>query len=328
MPGLEEVREALAAYPPFWERADAFGTTEDALDTLQINIGLKCNFACKHCHVESSPARTEEMSRETLEQCLRVFRDRGFKVIDVTGGAPEMNPHYEWFLREAVAAGAQVMTRSNLAICEEPGYEHLPELWADLGVTVIASLPHYVKRTSEKQRGADSFDPAIRLLQRLCALGYGRGPGFGPDAGALELDLVFNPNGAVLPPDQKALEREYKQKLAADFGISFDNLFVITNAPGGRFGARLLDTGNMDRYMGKLIGAFNGDTLEGMMCRTQLSVRWDGRLYDCDFNQAMELPCRSGLTIADLAADPSLPLQRNIAFANHCYACTAGAGSS
>lgn len=328
MPNIEDVNAALAQFPPFWERVGECGRTEERLSTLQINIGLKCNFACKHCHVQSSPARTEEMSRETLEQCLEVYRTRGFSVIDVTGGAPEMNPHYEWFLREAVAAGARVMTRSNLAICEEPGYEHLPDLWAELGVVVVASLPHYVKKTSEKQRGAGTFDPTIRVLQRLCALGYGAGEGAGPDGKTLELDLVFNPNGAVLPPDQCALEREYKQKLADDFNIGFDNLFVIANAPGGRFGERLLATGNMDRYMNRLIGAFNPATVPAMMCRTQLSVRWDGALYDCDFNQAVGLPCKNGLTIADLAADPSLPLQRDIAFANHCYACCAGAGSS
>ena len=154
---IEEVNEALAAFPPFWQRVGEYRFTENALDTLQINIGLKCNLACRHCHVESSPARTEEMSRETLEQCLTVFRDRGFKPIDVTGGAPEMNPNYEWFLRGAVGAGASVMTRSNLSICKESGYEHIPDLWAELGITVIASLPHYVKKTSEKQRGAGTF---------------------------------------------------------------------------------------------------------------------------------------------------------------------------
>lgn len=328
MSELEEVNAALAKYPPFWEKVGEYRFTEENLDTLQINIGLKCNFACKHCHVQSSPARTEEMSRETLEQCLKVYRDRGFSVIDITGGAPEINPHYEWFLREATAAGARVITRSNLAICKDPGYENLPELWAELGVVVFASLPHYVKKTSEKQRGAGTFDPTIEVMQHLCELGYGKGEGADPDGKKLELNLVFNPNGAVLPPDQEALEREYKQKLAEDFGIHFDSLFCIANAPGGRFGQRLLQTGNMDRYMNNLIDAFNPDTVPAMMCRTQLSVRWDGKLYDCDFNQAVELPCKNGLTIAELAADSSIPLKREIAFANHCYSCCAGAGSS
>lgn len=325
---IEEVNEALAAFPPFWQRVGEYRFTENALDTLQINIGLKCNLACKHCHVESSPARTEEMSRETLEQCLAVFCDRGFKTIDITGGAPEMNPNYGWFLREAVGAGASVMTRSNLSICKEPGYESIPELWAELGITVIASLPHYVKKTSEKQRGADTFDPTIEMLQHLCALGYGKGEGAGPGGKGLELDLVFNPLGAFLPPEQGALEAEYKAKLKADFDIDFDSLFAITNAPGGRFGERLLKTNNMDRYMNTLIGAFNEETVPAMMCRTQLSVSWDGTLYDCDFNQAVGMPCKNGLTIADMAADPSIPLAREIRFGNHCYACCAGSGSS
>ena len=319
MAALEEVNAALAKFPPFWKRVGEYKCTEDALDTLQMNIGLKCNLACRHCHLESSPARTEEMSRETLAQCLEVYRTRGFSVIDITGGAPELNPHYEWLLREAAATGARVMTRSNLVVCLEPHYAHLPELWAELGIVVIASLPHYIRKTTDKQRGSGTFDGVIAMLQKLNALGYGK---------SLELDLVFNPSGAVLPPDQAALETECKQHLKADFGIEFDNLFVITNAPGGRWGARLLQTGNMDGYMNKLIDAFNAETLPAMMCRTQLSVGWDGRLYDCDFNQAMNLPCQGGLTIADLVRAPSLPLKREIAFANHCYACTAGAGSS
>ena len=328
MPDTRDVNGALAQYPPFWEKVGEYRYTEEQLDTLQINIGLACNFACKHCHVQSSPARTEEMSRETLEQCLKVFKDYGFSVIDVTGGAPEMNPHYEWFMREAAATGGRVITRSNLAICEEEGYEHIPELWAELGIVVFASLPHYIKKTSEKQRGAGTFDPTIRVMRRLCELGYGKGEGAGPGGKTLELDLVFNPNGAVLPPDQEAMEREYKQKLAEEFGINFDNLFCIANAPGGRFGERLLATGNMDRYMNKLIGAFNPDTVPAMMCRMQLSVRWDGALYDCDFNQAVDMPCKNGLNIADMANEPSIPAKRDIVFANHCYACCAGTGSS
>lgn len=325
---IEDVNAELAKYPPFWEKVGEYRCTEERLDTLQINIGLKCNFACKHCHVQSSPARTEEMSRETLEQCLKVYRDYGFSVIDVTGGAPEMNPHYEWFMRRAADTGARVITRSNLAICEEEGFEHIPELWAELGVVVFASLPHYIKKTSEKQRGAGTFDPAIRVMQHLCELGYGKGEGAGPRGKTLELNLVFNPNGAVLPPDQDAMEREYKQKLAEGFDIYFDNLFCIANAPGGRFGQRLIQTGNTDRYMNKLMGAFNSETVPSMMCRTQLSVRWDGALYDCDFNQAVGMPCRNELTIADMANDPTIPAKRDIVFANHCYACCAGAGSS
>lgn len=291
--------KALAAYPSFRERVGDYARTEDVLDTLQINIGFKCNLACKHCHLECGPARTEEMDRRTLEDCLSVYRAGGFSAIDITGGAPEMNPNYEWFLREAVATGARVMTRSNLVICTEPEYEHLPELWAELGVVVVASLPHYLKKKVDKQRGAGVFDPSIAVLQRLTALGYGAASAEGGEGSgkALELDLVFNPSGAILPPDQESLQAEYKRRLQAEHGIRFNNLFALANAPIGRFGERLMATGNMDLYMGQLIDAFNPDTLPSMMCRSMVSVRWDGLLYDCDFNLALDLPCKGRPTI-------------------------------
>lgn len=193
----------------------------------------------------------------------------------------------------------------------------IPYPWvicANIGQTAVGNIPAAAHRSTRTQ--------SARRKGLRCAVGDGA------DGKMLELNLVFNPNGAFLPPDQAALELEYKQRLGEDFGISFDNLFTITNAPGGRFGERLLKTGNMDRYMGKLIAAFNPDTLPAMMCRSQISVRWDGKLYDCDFNQAVAMPCKSNLSIADFAADPSLPLKREIAFGNHCYACCAGAGSS
>ncbi|NHM14625.1 arsenosugar biosynthesis radical SAM (seleno)protein ArsS [Xiamenia xianingshaonis] len=329
MPRLsEEALGVMNSFPPFSERTGEWRYTEVDMGTLQMNIGLKCNLACKHCHVESSPARTEEMSRKTMEECLKVVRDRRIGTIDITGGAPELNPNYEWLIREAAATGAKVMTRSNLVVLEEAKYAHLPQLWADLGVVVIASLPHYVKKNTDKQRGEGAYDGVIEGLKKLNALGYGMGEGAGPDGRTLELDLVYNPGGAILPGDQAGLERDYKERLAADHGIRFDNLFAIANNPNGRFGNRLAETGRLEGYMGKLVGAFNEATLPTMMCRTQLSVGWDGRLYDCDFNQAAELTCVDGGTIAELAADPSAPLKREIAFGNHCYGCTAGAGSS
>lgn len=330
MPALnEEALEAMAAFPSFHERVDGENRfTVDDLGTLQMNVGLKCNLACKHCHVESSPARTEEMSKETMEACLAVVRDHGIGTIDITGGAPEMNPHYEWLLREAAATGAKVMTRSNLVILEDPAYAHLPELWAELGITVIASLPHYVKKNAEKQRGENTYDATIEGIRHLNALGYGKGEGAGPGGKTLELDLVYNPGGMFLPGDQAGLERDYKQQLGEEHGISFDHLFAIANNPNGRFGNRLQQTGNLDKYMGKLVGAFNAATVPTMMCRAQLSVGWDGRLYDCDFNQAAEMTCLDGGTIQELAADPSKSLKRPIAFGQHCYGCTAGAGSS
>lgn len=317
----EAALATMATVPPFIERVPReFRRTNEQLDTLQVNIGLRCNLACKHCHYACSPKRTEEMSRETMQQCLEAYRSRGFKTLDITGGAPEMNPNFEWFIREAHAIGAPTIVRSNLVILAEPGYEHLPEVYAELGVNVVASLPHYTKRTMEKQRGEGTFDPEIAMLQRLCELGYGK-------KGGLQLDLVYNPLGAFMPPDQEALRKEYAAKLESDFGIVFDNLFAFTNNPIGRFGNALERKGQLGKYMGKLVGAFNLDTVEAMMCRSEVSVAWDGRLYDCDFNQAVGIPCRGRLTIADLA-DPETPLSRDIVFGAHCYACTAGAGSS
>lgn len=325
----DAVYEVMDSFPSFFERVSEENRwTEDGLGTLQMNVGLRCNLACKHCHVESSPARTEEMSKEVMEACLKVAHDRGIGTIDITGGAPEMNPSYEWLIREAAATNARVMTRSNLVILQDPQYAHLPELWAELGVVVITSLPHYVKKNAEKQRGDGTFDAIIEGLQKLNALGYGKGEGAGPNGKTLELDLVYNPAGIFLPGDQAGLERDYKQELGEEFGITFDALFAIANNPNGRFGNRLEATGNLAKYMQKLVAAFNPATVLTMMCRNQLSVGYDGRLYDCDFNQAAEMPCMNGGTIEELAADPTKPLKRRIAFGQHCYGCTAGAGSS
>lgn len=318
----EDVQAVIDAFPPFYLQADEVTRqTNDPLDVLQINIGSRCNLSCRHCHVEAGPQRSEAMSRETLLQCLEVGSARGFSTLDVTGGAPEMNPHFTWLIREAAKRRLKTIVRSNLVIMNEPPYAHLPELFADLRVSVVASLPHYAAKPVEEQRGDEVFSNTIALLQKLNALGYGAGQG-------LILNLMFNPGGADLPPDQETLEKEYRQKLAEDHHIVFDHLFALANIPLGRFGNMLYRTGALKRYMGKLVDAFNPQTLSAMMCRSQLSVGWDGVLYDCDFNQAAGLPCKSGLTIADLAADPAVPLRRTIAFRNHCYACCAGAGSS
>lgn len=323
-----KARKVMTGLPPFIDRVGECERTDDHLSTLQMNVGLRCNLACEHCHVESGPARTEKMSRETMEQCLQVVRDHDMDIIDITGGAPEMNPDYEWLIREAAATGAKVMTRSNLVILEEPEYAHLPEVWADLGITVIVSLPHYVKKNAEKQRGEGTYDPIIEGLRRLNALGYGKGEGAGPDGRTLELDLVYNPGGMFLPGDQAGLEHDYKQQLGEEYGIVFDHLFAIANDPNGRFANALQKKGKLGAYMQKLVDAFNPAAVPAMMCRSQLSVGYDGRLYDCDFNQAAEMPCIDGGTVADLATDPGRSLERRIAFGNHCYGCTAGAGSS
>ncbi|MDO4183161.1 MAG: arsenosugar biosynthesis radical SAM protein ArsS [Coriobacteriia bacterium] len=325
----ELVRQGLQSVPPFYELVpEEFRTCNETLTTLQVNITYACNIACKHCHLECSPARTETMSKETLQACLDVFASRGFSSLDITGGAPELNPHFEWFIREAAARNIATIVRSNLCILEQPEFQHLPQLYADLGINVFASLPHYRKRNMEKQRGEGTFDAVIRVMQKLNELGYGKGEeGANANGQKLKLDLVFNPAGAIMPPDQTSMELEYKRRLEADFGVVFDNLYTFTNNPSGRFAAALAKGGKLEAYMKKLAGTFNPCTVEAMMCRDQLSVRWDGALYDCDFNQAIDLKCKDGRTIFDLL-DESQPLKHPIVFCNHCYACCAGAGSS
>ncbi len=319
----QTAQDIINSFPSFYTRVDEVTSqTNDELDVLQVNVGRLCNLACRHCHMEASPSSKDIMTLETWKQCIDVCEARGFKTLDITGGAPEMNPHLEWALHEARSRNIdEIIVRTNLVVMLEEEYAHFAQLFADLGITLFASLPHYTAKTVDKQRGDKVFEGSITMLQKLNALGYGT------DEDKV-LNLVYNPTGAFLPPDQEALEREYHEKLKADFNIVFNNLFAITNAPGGRFADRLAKTGNLKGYMQRLVDAFNPATLEAMMCRFQLSVAWDGRTYDCDFNQAVGLPCKDGRTIADYAFDLSLSLRRKIAFGNHCYACTAGAGSS
>lgn len=292
--------------------------------TLQANVTARCNLACAHCHVGSSPARTEAMGRDVLEALLKVARDHAMQTIDITGGAPEMHPDIEWFLREAVAAVPQVMVRSNLVILAEEPYAHLLDLYAELGVEVVGSLPNVFAAQADLQRGRRTYDRTIEVLRQLNAKGYGRD-------GVHRLDLVFNPQEPVLPPLQADVEALYRRRMG-ELGLSFDRLFAVANNPIGRYGASLIDSGAFDAYLDLLIDSFNPDTCEAMMCRHQLSVGWDGAVYDCDFNQAIGLAASDAqgapLSIFDYAADPARPLARPIAFGNHCYACTAGFGSS
>jgi radical SAM/Cys-rich protein len=302
--------------------------TDGEPKSLQANIGLTCNLACTHCHVESSPARTEQMSRQTMQAILDVMEAHGMETLDITGGAPEMNPDFEWLIEHASSRGYRVMVRTNLVILREPGFEHLPRRFADLGIEVIASLPSLSATTMEAQRGRNTFDPCIDVLRELNELGYGTDP-------RMVLDLVYNPQTPFLSPDQAKLEALYKRRLAETYGITFNNLFAIANCPIGRYGVHLLRTGDLEAYMDLLMDAFNPEAAETMMCRRQISVGWDGRIYDCDFNQAIGLVQRKGreegaeaLTIFDYAADPELSTARQILFGHHCYACTAGQGSS
>lgn len=295
------------------------------ITTLQINVGKRCNQACKHCHVEAGPNRTEEMSRETAEQIVAALtRHPEIATLDITGGAPELNPHFEWLVTEARALGRHVMDRCNLTILFVPGKEHLAEFLAENRVEVVASLPYYLAQRTDAQRGTGVFEQSVAGLQRLNALGYGR-----PDTGLL-LNLVYNPTGAFLPPEQGAIEAEYKRELLARHDIVFNHLYTITNMPISRFRHFLERSGNYARYMDKLAASFNPAAVENVMCRSLVSVGYEGTLYDCDFNQMLELPVTGENCgprhIRDF--DAYLLARRAIVVGDHCLGCTAGAGSS
>lgn len=293
--------------------------TRDKLEIMQVNVGRLCNLSCKHCHMEAGPHRTESMDKSVMDACLTVMRDNNFDTVDITGGAPEMNPHFRWFAVCAKEICRRVIVRTNLVILLEHGYEDLPELYHELGVEIVCSLPHYTAQNTDKMRGSDVFRRSIEVLTRLNKLGYG----IDVD---LPLNLVFNPGGAFLPPRQLDAERDFRRRLRQEHGVEFTNLLTITNNPVGRFADFLIRSENLQNYMTKLYSAFNPLTLEDMMCRNQISVASDGKLYDCDFNQAAELPINSGETIFDWQGKPIN--NRSICFGQHCYACTAGQGSS
>lgn len=300
----------------------------DRLSTLQVNLGYTCNLSCSHCHVNAGPSRTEQMDKSTVDQVLEVLALRGIAQLDLTGGAPEMNPHFRYLVERARALGVAVVDRCNLTILEEPGYEWLAPFLAEQRVTIVASLPCYSEENVAAQRGKGVFETSIRSLQVLNALGYG--------AGDLELNLVYNPNGAFLPPAQEKLERDYKEALGSRYGIDFDKLYTLTNMPISRFGAVLLAKGELDGYLRLLRDNYAAQNLDGLMCKSTVSVDWQGMLYDCDFNQMLDLPaqhtplelivgCR-GLHISDLLQfDLSTG---DIVRGEHCYGCTAGQGSS
>lgn len=292
-----------------------------AVETLQVNVGKLCNQACKHCHVDASPTRTEIMTRETIDECLAAIRNFGIKTLDLTGGAPEMNPDFRYFVSEARRAGARVLVRHNLTVMFEPGQEDLPEFFAANEIEVVSSLPYFLQTQTDAQRGRGVFDKSLEALKRLNAVGYGRDE-------KLVLNLVYNPVGAFLPPAQKAIEEDFRRELGTRYGVAFNNLFAITNMPIARFLEWLRRSGNEHSYMQKLVAAFNPATVEGLMCRSLVSVDWQGNLYDCDFNQMLEMnvEVNSPQTIAEFNADALS--KRKIVTAAHCFGCTAGAGSS
>ncbi|MDR1801869.1 MAG: arsenosugar biosynthesis radical SAM protein ArsS [Lachnospiraceae bacterium] len=305
---------------PFEERVNEQDKyTASELSVLQMNLGRVCNLSCKHCHMEAGPARSEVMKRPVMESALLLYKKYGFSTIDITGGAPEMNPDFSWFLDEACKICQHVIVRTNLVILGEKPYDLLIRTYAKNKVELVCSLPHYLSEPVDRVRGEGTFEKAIEILKKLNAVGYGINE-------ELILDMVYNPAGAFFAPPQGVLEKEYKEKLKDEYGISFNQLFVITNNPVGRFGNFLMRTGNYESYLGRLEAAFNEKTLPNMMCRFQLSVGYDGKLYDCDFNQAANLTIKTGETIFDLLKKEYEP--REIRFGQHCYACTAGQGSS
>jgi len=313
--------DAVPGIQAFESRVKGTGyeMTDASLDTMQVNVGRLCNLSCKHCHVEAGPGRREIMSSSVMEDILTVCREQQVGTIDITGGAPEMNPHFRWFVQACREICDHVIVRTNMVILTKLGYEDLPEFYADHKVNLVCSLPYYRPAETDRVRGSGTFQTSIQVLRRLNGVGYGSNP-------ELVLDLVYNPAGAFFPPAQAGMEQEYKTKLQADFDIVFNRLFTITNNPVGRFGAFLERSGNLRGYMEKLCRYFNPATLPSMMCRFQLSVGYDGSVYDCDFNQAAGLPAAGGARISDWVGKPYRP--RKICFGQHCYACTAGAGSS
>ena len=295
----------------------------DRLDTLQMNLGYLCNLACLHCHVAAGPTRKELMDRETMEIALEVIARHGIGTLDLTGGSPEMNPHFRWLVETAARSGVHVMDRLNPTIMREPGYEWVGEFLARHRVEAIASLPCYSKENVDAQRGNGVFEASIAALQELNKLGYGQA------GSGLTLNLVYNPVGASLPPPQAALEEDYKRLLHEEFGIVFNALFTITNMPIKRFGAVLLAKGQYDGYMDTLRNAYRAANLKNVMCRNLVSVDYQGFLYDCDFNQMLDLPLGGSEQrphLRQLLESGDVP--RRIAVGGHCYGCTAGQGSS
>ena len=298
--------------------------TRRTIDTLQVNLGYRCNQSCVHCHVAAGPNRTEQMSDDVVRQVLTVLERRRIATLDITGGAPELNPNFRELARAARKMAVRVIDRCNLTVLEVPGQEDLPTFLASHEVEITASMPCYLQDNVDRQRGKGVFDASIRGLKKLNALGYGA------EGSELTLNLVYNPQGASLPPGQAELEADYKRILGEQHGVRFNHLYTLANMPIQRFGSILMSKGEFDRYLHLLRGAHRDENLDGVMCRTLISVDWRGFLYDCDFNQMLDLPAleRNGkpLRIADLI---SAELVGNrIQVAGHCYGCTAGQGSS
>jgi radical SAM/Cys-rich protein len=305
---------------PYLKNSDFPAISRNELEILQVNLGYLCNLRCTHCHVNAGPKRTELMDKATVEQVLAFIDNHKIHTLDLTGGAPEMNPHFRYLVKQARDRGSKVIDRCNLVILLEKGYQDMAGFLAENQVEIVASLPCYLKDNVDKQRGKGTFTASIKALQRLNELGYGL-----VNTG-LELNLVFNPQGATLPPEQQALEQAYKQHLHEHYGIVFNQLFVMSNLPVQRFGSVLLSTGRFDGYLQLLKDNFHAPNLDKVMCKNTLSVDWQGFVYDCDFNQMLQLSLGGNQKI-HLAQVPEL-VGKTIATMQHCYGCTAGQGSS
>ena len=307
---------------PLLQNSDFPAITRGKVTTLQLNLGYLCNLSCIHCHVNAGPRRTELMDQDTMRTALQVAKRLGVQTLDLTGGSPEMNPHFRWLVEHAIDAGLHVMDRLNPTIMGEPGYQWVGEFLASHGVEAVASLPCYSQSNVDEQRGDGVFESSIKALKELNELGYGQ------SGNALTLNLVYNPNGAYLPPNQAKLEADYRKLLGDNFGIVFNRLYALANMPIQRYGSWLLSKGHFATYMATLRDAHQDANLQGVMCRSSISVDYNGYVYDCDFNQMLKLPLagrRVGTHLRDLI-DDAVPIE--IAVGGHCYGCTAGQGSS
>lgn len=317
----------MHAILPLVEKTDFPPIRRGALTTLQVNIGYKCNQACLHCHVNASPTRTEMMDDKTLQTVLDFLRAGKVSTIDITGGAPELNPYFRELVKQSRALGIRVMDRCNLTILEEPGFEDLAAFLASNEVEIVASMPCYLEDNVDRQRGKGVFDASIRALRRLNALGYGS------EEGRLKLNLVYNPQGPSLPPPQVQLEADYRKRLGEGYGVVFNQLFTLANMPIQRFGSTLVSRGQFNMYMDLLRSSHREANLDGVMCRDLISVDWQGYVYDCDFNQMLGLPLqidgRNTASRVHLSELIGRSLDGNaIVVKDHCYGCTAGQGSS
>ncbi|MGE0566429.1 MAG: arsenosugar biosynthesis radical SAM (seleno)protein ArsS [Bacteroidia bacterium] len=324
---LEKISNEGSLVPRFEDKLQTYGVSKlkpGELEIMQINVGKMCNQICTHCHVDAGPDRKEIMTKETMQYCLDALRQApSVHTVDLTGGAPEMNPDFIWFVEEISKLGRKTIVRSNLTILvSNKKYHSYLEFFAKHKVTVIASLPCYTAENTDKQRGNGVFKKSLEALKMLNDVGYGK------EGTGLELNLVYNPIGASLPPPQEKLQSDYKRILLTDFGIVFNNLYTITNLPISRFLEYLLAAGKYEAYMEKLVNSFNPATIEGLMCRNTLSVSWNGKLFDCDFNQMLELQTENGSPKHISDFNSSKLKNRNIVLNQHCYGCTAGAGSS